>query len=125
MNAPLIASLPASDMARAKAWYQKHLGLTPVEEHAEGAAFYETGGVRFLVYPSSFAGTNQATAAGFAVDDFDAAIGELRASGVTFEDYDFGDEFSTVDGVLTGPDGTRGAWFKDSEGNILGVSEGT
>jgi catechol 2,3-dioxygenase-like lactoylglutathione lyase family enzyme len=111
-------------MARAKDWYQQHLGLTPVEEPADGAAFYETGGVPFLLYPSSFAGTNQATAAGFTVDDFDAAISELRANGVTFEDYDLGDEFTTVDGVLTRPDGRRGAWFKDSEGNILGVSEG-
>ncbi len=49
-------------------------------------------------------------------------MAQLRASGVVLEDYDFGEDFRTVDGVLTSPDGNRGCWFKDSEGNILAVS---
>lgn len=125
MNAPLNAALPASDIARAKDWYRQHLGLTPVEESSEGEAHYETGGVQFTLYQSSFAGTNQATAAGFRVADFDATMSELRANGVVFEDYDLGEDFVTVDGVITTPDGLRGAWFKDSEGNIIGVAERT
>lgn len=122
MDAPLYAALPAADINRARDWYRDHLGLKPIQDTPDGGAIYETGGSRFMLYPSQFAGTNQATAAGFLVDDFDAAIAELRSNGVTFEDYDFGEEFRTVDGVLTGPDGMRGAWFKDSEGNILGIS---
>ena len=81
----------------------------------------ETSG--FLVYPSEFAGTNQATAMGFAVTDFDAAAAELRANGVVFEEYDMGEDFRTVDGVVTSPDGRKAAWFKDSEGNILAISD--
>ena len=124
MDAPLYASLPASDIARAKDWYRQHLGLTPTEESPGGALFYEAGGSRFTVYPSAFAGTNQATAAGFGVEDFDAAISELRGNGVTFEEYDLGEDLKTVDGIATMPDGNRIAWFKDSEGNILGIGEG-
>jgi predicted enzyme related to lactoylglutathione lyase len=124
MDAPLYASLPASNIARAKEWYEQHLGLTPVAEMGDGALVYETGGTRFMVYRSAFAGTNQATAAGFAVDDFDAAVAELRGSGVGFEEYDLGEDLHTVDGVATSADGSRIAWFQDSEGNILGISAG-
>jgi hypothetical protein len=41
---------------------------------------------------------------------------------VAFEEYDMGKDFRTVDGVVTTPDGRRSAWFKDSEGNILGIT---
>ncbi len=121
MDAPLRVTLPASDITRAKAWYQEKLDLKPVEESEDGA-WYESGGTRFLLYPSQFAGTNQATAAGFEVDDFDAAASMLRSRGVTFEEYDFGEDFRTVDGVFTTSDGSKACWFKDSEGNILSLT---
>ena len=76
-----------------------------------------------MLYPSAFAGTNQATAAGFMVDDFDATVAELRSNGVVFEEYDLGEGMATIDGVITLPDGNKGAWFKDSEGNILGLAQ--
>jgi catechol 2,3-dioxygenase-like lactoylglutathione lyase family enzyme len=122
MDGKLVASLPAADMDRAKTWYADKLDLKPVEVAENGDSWYELGGIRFLLYESQFAGTNQATAAALMVDDLDGAIAELKGRGVTFEDYDFGDDFRTVDGVFTAPDGTKAAWFKDSEGNIVGVS---
>lgn len=119
----LQAALPAADMERATKWYSEKLGLEPKTESPMGAAIYETGGTEFLLYPSEYAGTNQATAAGFTVDAFDDVIAELRSRGVTFEEVDFGEMGSTVDGVISSPDGTmKSAWFKDSEGNILAVS---
>ena len=54
-------------------------------------------------------------------DDFDAAVAHLRGKGVTFQEFDY-EEFKTVDGVLTAPNGDRAAWFTDSEGNIIAVS---
>ncbi len=123
MDAPMNATLPASDMARAKEWYRDKLGLKPVEELPMGEAMYETGGSQFMLYPSKFAGTNQATAAGFLVSDFDATVAELRSNGVIFEEYDFGEGMATVDGVIMMPDGRKGAWFKDSEGNTLGLAQ--
>ena len=122
-NAALHPVLPASDLDRAKRWYAEKLGLEPVREDEYGGAEYEVGGAMFLVYQSEFAGTNKATAAGFRVDDFDASVAELRSAGVVFEDVDFGEFGSTVDGVITMPGSTdKAAWFKDSEGNILSLT---
>ena len=122
-NTPLTAALPASDLERAKTWYAEKLGLKPVEEDEYGRAQYEVGGVSFMVFLSPFAGTNQATAAGFGVDNFDEVVDRLRSKGVVFEEVDFGDLGKTVDGVISAPDGSgKAAWFKDSEGNILAIS---
>jgi predicted enzyme related to lactoylglutathione lyase len=115
------ATLPATDLARAKAWYAKVLQLEPVDVTEEGSAWYEADGTRFLLYQSQFAGTNQATAAAIKVADVEAAVAELRARGGVFEDYDFGDELRTVDGIFVSPGGQKVAWLKDSEGNILAL----
>jgi predicted enzyme related to lactoylglutathione lyase len=118
----IVATLPASDLERAKEWYGRVLQLEPIETSEDGSFWYETGGTRFLVYASQFAGTNQATAAAIGVDDLESAVAEFRSRGAVFEDYDFGEDFRTVNGILTSPAGTKMAWMKDSEGNILGVS---
>jgi len=116
----LEASLPASEISRAKTWYREMLDLKPVEETPDGGAFYETGGSRFLVYPSTFAGTNKATAAAWGVDDIDEVVTQLKSRGVTFQELDMG-EIKTVNSIATTPDGLKAAWFKDSEDNILGL----
>ena len=119
-GANLIAVLPASDLGRAKAWYAEKFDVKPVEEH-ERELWYETGSTRWLLYQSGFAGTNQATSAGFLVDDVAATVAELRGRGVEFQEYDL-PELKTVDGVATTSDGTRAAWFTDSEGNIVSIA---
>ncbi len=115
-------SLPAADMDRAKAWYASILELEPSRITENGDAWYEIEGTRMLLYASQFAGTNQATAAGLEVEDLEATVTALKARGAIFEDYDFGEEFRTVDGILTTPNGQKMAWLKDSEGNILGIA---
>jgi catechol 2,3-dioxygenase-like lactoylglutathione lyase family enzyme len=116
------AMLPASDIERAKGWYRDTLGLEPGYED-EGGVQYETGGgTQFWVYPSQFAGTNQATALGFLAKDLSSEMDELRSKGVTFEEYDI-PGVKTVDGVAEFAPGERGAWFKDSEGNIIALFE--
>jgi hypothetical protein len=82
---------------------------------------YEAGGgMRFVLYPSpSLAGTAAHTLAGFAAQDIDAEVAGLKERGVVFEEYDT-EYIKTVDSIATmGP--IRAAWFKDSEGNILGI----
>lgn len=118
----ITVTLPASDLERAKAWYSQVLGLEPVEAQPTGELWYELGGSRFLLYASQFAGTNQATAAGLQVDDFDATVAQLKERGAVLEDYDFGEDFRTTDGIITRPDGNRSAWMKDSEGNLLAIT---
>lgn len=125
--------LPASDINRAARWYREKMGLEPVAHGGEAILpgempevfdsqlLYDTGSAKFGVYESRYAGGNQATAARLVTPDFDTAFAGLSARGVVFEEYDFGDEFRTEDGVLTSPDGERTCWFKDSEGNILAL----
>ena len=118
-----IASLPATDLERAKQWYAKTLQLEPTTISEGGTCWYESGGTRFMLYESQFAGSNQATAATLLVDDVAATVNELRARGATFEDYDFSEEYRTVAGLMTTSGGRQYAWLKDSEGNILGLSQ--
>jgi len=120
MDFALQFHLAASDLERAKAWYSEILGLEPVNPD-DDELIYSAGGTQFGMYQSDNAGTNKATAARLVVNDFDATRNELLSKGVVFEDYDFGDDFRTVDGVLVSPDGEKTSWFKDSEGNILAL----
>ena len=117
-----MATLPAEDLERAKKFYGETLGFELTDWEFDGSVKVRVGDSWFGVYPSTFAGTNQATAVGMSVDDVDAAVADLRGRGVQFEEYDFG-EMKTVDGVLTMPNGDKGAWFKDTEGNIIGLND--
>lgn len=115
------ATLPAADIDRARTWYREVLGLIPVETDEFGSSTYVAGSTEFLLFPSAFAGTNEATAMGFVAEDFDGAIARLRERGIALQDVDLG-EVATVDGVLTAPDGRKVAWCSDSEGNVLAIS---
>ena len=114
------AVLPASDIARAKQWWHDVLGRDPVYEDTEGEAlFYDLGGMPLMVYRSDFAGTAQNTSLNLVTDDLDRDMTALRTHGVMFHDYDL-PGLKTVDGVA--PMGEeRGAWFSDSEGNIIAI----
>jgi predicted enzyme related to lactoylglutathione lyase len=114
--------LPASDIERAKSWYADTLDLKPTYEDEGGVQYTAGEGTEFWVYPSQFAGTNQATAMGFVAKDLTAEMEQLRSRGVTFEEYDI-PGVKTVQGIAEFPSGERGAWFKDSEGNIIAMFE--
>ena len=115
------ASLAVTDIDRARKFYSETLGFTIGRESPGGTLFQGGGGSAFFVYPSSFAGTNKATAMAVNVTDFDDVVAELRGKGVAFIDYDMGD-FSTVDGVAQTPEGPA-AWFSDPDGNIIGLTQ--
>jgi len=121
-NAMVAPTLPVVDVERAKKFYRDTLGLRLAGEHAEtGELWFEAGqGSMIMLYKRSATKADN-TAAGFQVDDLDATMKELRSKGVKFEEYDF-PGLKTVNGVAT-IDGERGAWFKDTEGNILAVVE--
>jgi catechol 2,3-dioxygenase-like lactoylglutathione lyase family enzyme len=118
-NATATATLPAADMERAKRWYEEKLGLKPIEDTPGGAVFEGAKGTLFAVYPTPNESRGGHTQLGFRVDDVAAVAAELRARGVVFEEYD-SPGLKTVDGVADLPVG-RAAWFKDSEGNTLGI----
>ena len=116
------AMLPASDMQRAKQWYIDTLGVKPGQEDESGVQFVAGDGTEFWVYPSQYAGTNQATAMGFMARDLSAEMDDLKSKGVSFEEYDI-PGVKTVEGIAEFAPGERGAWFKDSEGNIIALFE--
>ena len=120
-NASVSATLPASDIGRAKKFYQETLGLNVAKESPGGIKFDCGNGTYLYLYPSGFAGTNQATAAEWSVANIESEMAELRAKGVTFEEYDL-PGLKTENGIANF-DGEKAAWFKDSEGNILALSQ--
>ena len=115
---PAYPTIPASDLARARRFYEQTLEFD-ADQVSPSGVMYRSKDSALFVYPSANAGTNKATAAGFTVADLRATVADLKRRGVRFEEYDFGD-FKTVDGIARTPDGLS-AWFKDSEGNIIGL----
>lgn len=108
-------------MTRAKDFYEGLLGF-PVRQAGEEGTLYGAGSGMFLVYPSSFAGTNKATAMSLQVplDAFDAEIQDLRAKGITFQTFE-AEGLTWDDGVASYGDAYRSVWFEDPDGNILNV----
>jgi catechol 2,3-dioxygenase-like lactoylglutathione lyase family enzyme len=115
------AVLPSQDLDRARAWYRDHLGMEPETEDPGGLWYRCAGDTWFVVTRSAFAGTAQNTAAGFHVEHIEETMSDLRDRGVVFEEYDLPD-FKTVDGLFTFG-GSKAAWFKDCDGNIIEVAE--
>src|SRR5262245_39061301 len=121
-KAPIIAYVPAADVARARKFYEQTLGFKPLSENPGGIVYQGGGGTRFMLYKTQFAGTNKASCAFWEVKDVEAEVKELRAKGVRFEEYDM-PGLKTKDGVATDTNG-KAAWFKDTEGNILALIQG-
>ncbi len=118
---PIHASVASADLARARAWYEQKLGLTPDREDPGGVWYRFAGDTWLYLYATPSAGTARNTVAGWTVAGIEAVMSALREQGVSFEDYDFGD-LKTIDGLADF--GTaKAAWFKDSEGNTLELSE--
>jgi catechol 2,3-dioxygenase-like lactoylglutathione lyase family enzyme len=119
-NGDVYATIPAQDLARAKSFYADKLDLKPIEERPEGLR-YRCGNGGFLLFESSGAASGDHTQMGWDVDDVEAAVEELRGRGVEFEEYDL-PGFKTVNGIAEIA-GEKGAWFKDSEGNLLAMGQ--
>lgn len=111
------AKLPAQDIERARRFYEERLGLRAFGEH-NGHLYYDVGGARFMVFPSTGQPSGTHDQVGFVVDDIAARVAELRGRGIVFEANQL-----TRDGIADF--GTvRAAWFKDSEGNLLNLIAG-
>ena len=117
----LLPTLPARDLGRARAWYADRLALTP-DQPEPAALLYRSGADRsFLLFSSPDAGTARHQLGAWLVEDLAAEVVELRGRGVVFEEYDR-PGLRTVDGIAATPVG-RAAWFKDSEGNVLTITQ--
>ncbi|WP_225837807.1 VOC family protein [Streptomyces sp. NK08204] len=128
-HAHVATRLPASDLDRARRFYAERLGLEPVDERP-GGLLYRSGGVDFVVFRSTGSSPGTFTQMAWEVDDIEAVVAELRRRGVVFEEIDTPglrtrDGIAEIDGNYPSKlaRGERGAWFRDSEGNLLGIGE--
>ncbi|MFJ3104360.1 VOC family protein [Streptomyces sp. NPDC086835] len=128
-SARVAVRLPAQDLERARRFYSEKLGLEPVDERP-GGLLYRCGGADFALFRSAGASPGTFTQMALEVDDLRAVMGELKRRGVVFEEVDL-PGLKTVDGIAEvqgnypskGATGELGAWFRDSEGNMLGVGQ--
>ncbi len=117
----VVATLPVSDLDRAREFYGEILGLEILSE--------TTASIRFRCGADSELSTFKRpaietvhTLAHFEVTDIEAAVRELEGKGVEFLDYTDGPLVTTGHIAQLGP--ARGAWFHDPDGNTLGLREG-
>ena len=128
-NASIANRLPCQDLDRARRFYAEKLGLEPVDERP-GGLLYRCPGGEFALFESAGASPGTFTQMGWEVDDIEQTVAALKERGVEFEEVDV-PGLRTVDGIADisgnypskGASGERGAWFRDSEGNMLGVGE--
>ena len=122
----ITAALPAQDLGRAKAFYVEKVGLRALEsgflQARDGQVGLTVGdGVsQLFVYPARARSSGEFTQAVIHVTDVRAAVEEMRGRGVQFEEYDT-PETRTENGIARMPGGGEAAWFKDSEGNLVGL----
>jgi catechol 2,3-dioxygenase-like lactoylglutathione lyase family enzyme len=113
-----VTTVAVTDLERARHFYGEQVGLTLLEE--------TPASIRFGAGHGSQVGIRRGvpnvgnTVLHFEVEDVEAAVRELTARGITFEEYETP---KTIDFIAqVGP--ARGAWFKDPDGNVLGLREG-
>ena len=128
-NARVAARLPTQDLDRARRWYSEKLGLEPAEERPGGLLYRFSNG-EFALYGSAGASPGTFTQMGFEVDDLESVVTELKRRGVEFEEVDI-PGLETTGGMAEvegnypskGGKGERAAWFRDCEGNMLGLGQ--
>jgi len=123
------ARLPAQDPERARRFYAEKLGLEPAETRPGGLRYQCRSG-SFSIFESAGRPSGEHTQLAWQVGDLDAVVAELRQRGVAFEEVNAGG-LRTVNGIAevtgnypsVGGGGERAAWFRDSEGDLLGLGQ--
>ena len=118
-NAKVEPTLPVSDMAKAREFYEGKLGLSGGRDIGDGGITYPCGGGREIhIYPSpANAGKSGGTIAAWEVDNLETTVDELTANGVSFEQFDT-DRLKTNQKGIAEVRDDRMAWFKDPDGNV-------
>jgi catechol 2,3-dioxygenase-like lactoylglutathione lyase family enzyme len=116
----VIAFAAATDLGRARAFYEQALGL-PLVGQNEIACVFDANGTMLRVTAVPEVSQAGYTVLGWRVADIAAATRDLAARGVVFVRYDGMDQDG--DGVWTTPGGDKVAWFADPDGNILSLTQ--
>jgi catechol 2,3-dioxygenase-like lactoylglutathione lyase family enzyme len=115
------ATLPVSDLTRAREFYENILAIPPKTELPSGV-FYDCGeSTRFVLSKSAGRSAGAHTQMAFVTGDILSEVKSLKARGVDFVDYDT-PAIKTVDSIAdVGP--LKAAWFEDTEGNLIAIME--
>ena len=128
-DSKVAARIPVQDLQRARSFYAEKLGLEPSEERP-GGLLYRCGEGEFALFESAGAASGEHTQMSWQVEDIEATVEWLRVRGVVFEEYDF-PGLRTINGIAEvagnypskGGVGEKAAWFRDNEGNLLGIGQ--
>lgn len=114
----LKAFVPTTNPERAKIFYSDILGLQLLSEDAYAMQF-NAHGTYLRVTTVRELNPHPFTVLGWIVPDIIDTVKQLAAKGVEFERYSFMEQDEL--GIWTAPGGTKVAWFKDPDGNLLSV----
>ncbi len=118
----LVAFAPTTDPAKARAFYESVLGLRLVADEKPFALVFDANGTMLRVTTVHELKAQQFTILGWQVADIEATVDRLAAAGVTFESFK-GMNDGDPRGIWNSPSGARVAWFKDTDGNMLSLTE--
>ena len=113
-------TIPVSNLERAQRFYTETLGLTPAMV-TEGGVMYRSGGTQFFVYPSRYKASGH-TQMSWVVGDIKAEVAALRGKGIEFVVFDV-PGVKTVDGISQSGPAVWTAYFRDPDGNLLGLTQ--
>jgi predicted enzyme related to lactoylglutathione lyase len=116
----MIGFLLTKDYDKARAFYEGNLGFEFVSLD-QFALVMQAGKSMIRIVKMPTFTPLQSTVLGWQVDDIEAIVDWLTKRGVAFEKYPFVQDKER--GIWTAPGGSKVAWFKDPDGNVLGVSE--
>lgn len=117
----IVATVPVTDLDRAKEFYGGTLGLTYLWE-TPVAVRYRCGDASEISVFKRPPIVTEHTLAHFEVTDIELVVKDLEAGGVEFLDYTDGPLATTDHIAQLGP--ARAAWFRDPDGNTLGLRQG-
>jgi catechol 2,3-dioxygenase-like lactoylglutathione lyase family enzyme len=114
------ATIPVSDIERAQRFYVETLNLDP-EMVTEGGVMFRSGGTQFFVYPSRYKSSGHSQMS-WLVKDIKAEVAALKAKGIEFLEFDL-PGIKTVDGIAQSGPAVWTAYFRDPDGNLLGLTQ--
>jgi len=118
-DARIVAFVPTTDFARARAFYVGVLQLREVSQD-DFALTVAAGDTSIRITRVDHVTPQPFTVLGWEVTDLPREADRLATSGVVFERYPW---FTQDDrGVWTTPNGAQVAWFKDPDGNVLSLT---
>jgi catechol 2,3-dioxygenase-like lactoylglutathione lyase family enzyme len=119
-SARAIAFVPATDLGRARDFYEGVLGLE-VLDVSSFACVFRVGGATLRVAVVGELSPQPFTVFGWAVEAISETMAGLAARGVEFLRYEGMDQ--DLAGVWATPGGDQIAWFRDPDGNVLSLTQ--